>query len=99
MFVFKDIKINLNVGDIIINKKPYKGEVPYKILSEPDKNNHVLLAQLDRKSLEFDYDFKESKHVESLIYYEKIDNLNKWIEENKNAIEWRSNVWKLSKLI
>lgn len=93
-------EINLNINQIIINQNPYKGETPFKIISEPDKNNFVLLATLDRNSFEWDYDFKELKYLEDLLlYYENIIDFPKWLEENKNNIIWRTNVWKLKRLI
>lgn len=92
-------KLDLNINDIVINKNPYKGETPFKIVSEPDENNFILLATLDRNSLKWDYDFKELMQVQCLqSNYVQIDNFEFWLEKNKADIIWRTNVWKLERL-
>lgn len=92
-------KLDLNINAIVINQDPYKGETPFKIISESDKNNFITLVTLNRDSFYWDYYSKVSKNLEDLLlYYENITNLPKWLEENKNSIIWRTNVWKLERL-
>lgn len=89
--------MKLKVGDIVINKDPYKGETPYKIIAEVDECNFVRCANFDRETFEFDNNFCSLKHLEDFNYYEKIENFDLWLKKNKENIIWRSNVWYLER--
>lgn len=91
-------EINLNINDIVINKKSYKGETPFKIMSI-NLDGEVLLATLDRVSFEWDYDFKHLTTINALRkYYKKLDNFDSWLSENKEAIYLKEFQWRLERI-
>jgi len=84
--------MQFKIGDIIINKKPYRGETPFKIISLIDDFNYIKCAWFDRDNFVFDECFCDLKQIDSLEYYEKIDNFDLWLDKNKADIIWRNNI-------
>ncbi len=91
-------EIEFKIGDIIIHKKPYDGEAPYKIISEKDKHNFYKCMPLNTDNFLFDDDSVTwLAHYQELECYEKIVNFNLWLYHNKQKILTKLDRWHLER--